>query len=127
VLVRVAEDDRFMRDGSDLVAIVDLAAPAAALGTTVTVPTLEGDEEIDIPAGTQPGTVVTLRGRGVPSLRTGRRGDQRVVVNVLIPRNLNAEQRRLLEELKATLTEENLREQPEDESIFQRVRRAFSG
>ena len=64
VLVRVTEDERFLRDGNDLVTVVDVPAPAAALGTTVTVPTLDGDEEIDVPAGTQPGTVVTLRGRG---------------------------------------------------------------
>ena len=64
MLVRVAEDERFLRDGSDLVTVVDVPAPAAALGTTVTVPTLDGDEEVDVPAGTQPGTVVTLRGRG---------------------------------------------------------------
>src|SRR4051794_3049780 len=60
VLVRVAEDDRFMRDGDDLVTIVNLSAPLAALGTSVTVPTLEGEEEIDIGPGTQPGTVITL-------------------------------------------------------------------
>ena len=125
VLVRVSEDERFVRDGNDLVTIVDLAAPTAALGTTVTVPTLTGDEEIDIPPGTQPGAVVTLRGKGMPSLRTGRRGDQRVIVNVVVPRNLNDEQRRLLDELNRSLTEENLAEPHEDESLFQRVRRAF--
>jgi len=56
--VRVAEDERFLRDGSDLVSVVDVPAPAAALGTRVTVETLDGPEEIDVPAGTQPGTVV---------------------------------------------------------------------
>ena len=125
VLVRVTEDERFVRDGNDLVTIVDLAAPAAALGTNVAVPTLDGDEQVEIPAGTQPGTVVTLRGHGMPSLRTGRRGDQRVVVNVVIPRNLSESQRRLLTELDQSLTEENLQPRHEDESIFQRVRRAF--
>ena len=125
VLVRVTEDERFVRDGSDLVTVVDIAAPSAALGATATVPTLGGDEEVEIPSGTQPGTVITLRGRGMPSLRTGRRGDQRVVVNVVIPRNLTDEQRRLLEQLNGSLTDDNLRAQ-EDESIFQRVRRAFS-
>ena len=71
VLVRVSEDERFLRDGSDLVTVVDVPAPAAALGTTVSVPTLDGDEEIDVPAGTQPGTVITLRERGMPTLAAG--------------------------------------------------------
>jgi molecular chaperone DnaJ len=124
VLVRVAEDERFVRDGNDLVSVVDLPAPDAALGTTMTVPTLEGDEQIEIPPGTQPGTVITLRDHGMPSLRRGRRGDQRVVVNVITPRNLSAEQRELLERFSATLGEHNLNDRGE-ESLFARVRRAF--
>jgi molecular chaperone DnaJ len=124
VLVRVAEDERFLRDGSDLVTAVDVPATAAALGTAVTVPTLEGEREIEIPAGTQPGTVFTLRGLGMPTLGRGRRGDQRVVLNVVIPRNLEARQRELLEELDSGLSEQNLRE-PEDESLLRKVRRAF--
>jgi molecular chaperone DnaJ len=124
VLVRVREDERFLRDGNDLVTVVDVPAPAAALGSTVSVATLDGDEEIEVPAGTQPGTVVTLRGRGMPSVGRGRRGDQRVVLNVVIPRNLSGRQRELLDELHASLTEENLRE-GEPESILGKLRRAF--
>ncbi|HEX2233594.1 MAG TPA: molecular chaperone DnaJ [Thermoleophilaceae bacterium] len=124
VLVRVAEDERFLRDGSDLMTAVDVPAPAAALGTTVTVPTLEGERDVEVPAGTQPGTVVTLRGLGMPSLGRARRGDQRVVLNVVIPRNLDARQRELLEELHGSLSEHNLSE-PEDESLLRKVRRAF--
>ena len=124
VLVRVAEDERFLRDGSDLVTVVDVPAPAAALGTTVSVPTLDGDEEIEVPAGTQPGTVVTLRGRGMPTIGRGRRGDQQVVMNVVIPRNLTARQSELLEELRGSLTAENLEERA-DESLLSKVRRAL--
>jgi molecular chaperone DnaJ len=124
VLVRVREDERFVRDGSDLVTVVDVAAPAAALGTTLTVPTLDGDHEIEVPAGTQPGTVVTLRGRGMPTIGRRGRGDQQVVLNVVIPRNLTARQRELLDELRDSLTEDNLREQA-DESIVGKLRRAF--
>jgi len=126
VLVRVAPDERFVRDGNDLVTVVDLPAPQAALGARVTVPTLDGEEEIEIDPGTQPGTVVTLRGKGMPSLRRGRRGDQRVVVNVVIPRKLSGEQRDLLERFSATLGDENLREDGDHESLFARVRRALS-
>ena len=124
VLVRVTEDERFLRDGSDLVTVVDVPAPAAALGTTVSVPTLDGDHDVDVPAGTQPGTVVTLRGRGMPSIGRRGRGDQQVVLNVLIPRNLTARQRELLGELRESLTEQNLRE-AEDESILSKVKRAL--
>src|SRR3954447_15266098 len=70
VLVHVREDPRFMRDGDDLVTVVDVAAPLAALGATLEVPTLDGPEEIDVPAGTQPGEVLVLRGRGMPALRS---------------------------------------------------------
>ena len=109
---------------SNLVTVVDVPAPAAALGTKITVPTLDGEEEIEVAAGTQPGTVVTLRGRGMPTIGRGRRGDQRVVMNVLIPRNLSERQRELLEELRGSLTDENLAE-PGDDSLLAKVRRAF--
>ena len=70
----------------------------AALGTKVTVPTVEGDEEVEIKAGTQPGTEIRLRGRGVPHLRrTGSRGDLHVIVDVVVPTKLSKKQRELLE------------------------------
>jgi molecular chaperone DnaJ len=123
VLVRVREDERFLRDGADLVTVVDVPAPAAALGARVEVPTLDGEStEVALAAGTQPGETVVLRGAGLPPLRGGRRGDLRVVVNVVIPRRLTGEQRRLLEELRGTLTEENLRS---DEGVFAKLKRAL--
>jgi molecular chaperone DnaJ len=124
VLVRVAEDERFLRDGSNLVTVVDVPAPAAALGTTVSVPTLDGEEEIEVAAGTQPGSVVTLKGRGMPTIGRGRRGDQQVVLNVVIPRNLTDRQTELLEELRSSLTAENLEDRT-DESLLSKVRRAL--
>jgi molecular chaperone DnaJ len=108
VLVNVADDERFLRDGDDLVTVADVAAPAAALGTTITVPTLDGETEVKLDPGTQPGEIVTLRGQGMPSLRSGRRGNLRVVVNVVIPRGLNKEQRALFEQLAETINEDNL-------------------
>ena len=124
VLVHVLSDDRFLRDGNDLISVVDVPAPAAALGTVVAVPTLDGEEEIEVPAGTQPGTVVTLSGRGMPALGRGRGGDQRVVLNVVIPRNLTARQRELLEDLRESVTEDNLREEA-DRSILSKLRRVL--
>ena len=126
VSVAVAEDERFLRDGNDLIAVVDVPAPAAALGTTVTVPTLDGEEEIRVEAGTQPGTVVTLRGKGMPSVgrARGRSGDQQVVLNVVIPRNLTDRQRELLGELSDSVTEDNLHEAA-SESLLSKVKRAL--
>jgi molecular chaperone DnaJ len=124
VLVRVSEDERFLRDGSDLISVVDVPAPAAALGTSVAVATLDGEEQVEVPAGTQPGTVVTLRGRGMPSIGRGRAGDQQVVLNVVVPRNLTARQRELLSELRETITDDNLREAA-GESLLSKVRRAL--
>jgi len=122
VLVRVREDERFVRDGDDLVTAVDVSAPLAALGTTIEVPTLDGPVPLDVPAGTQPNERLTLRGRGMPALRGGRRGDLHVVVNVVIPRRLTPEQRRLLEQLAGTLGEDNLRS---DEGVFSKLKRAL--
>ena len=126
VSVAVTEDERFLRDGSDLISVVDVPAPAAALGTTVTVQTLEGEEDVEVAAGTQPGTVVTLRGKGMPTLGRGRgrAGDQQVVLNVVIPRNLTERQKQLLGELGDSVTEDNLREAAA-ESLFSKVKRAL--
>jgi|SRR5271165_579146 len=122
VLVAVREDPRFVREGDDLITALDVPAPVAALGATLEISTLEGTSSIEVPSGTQPGEVLTLRGEGIPGLRRGRRGDLRVVVNVVVPRRLSAEQRELLERLNDSLTEENLRSQ---ESMFAKLRRAL--
>jgi molecular chaperone DnaJ len=124
VVVRVREDERFLRDAEDLITVVDVAAPLAALGTTIQVPTLKGDVPVEVPAGTQPGETILLRGRGMPPLGRGRTGDLRIVVNVAIPRRLNAEQRELLERLAGTLTDENLKS---DEGMFAKIKRALAG
>jgi molecular chaperone DnaJ len=122
VLVHVREDRRFLRDGDDLVTAVDVAAPLAALGTTVEVPTVDEPVELEIPAGTQPHETLVIRGRGMPALRGRRKGDLRVVVNVIIPRHLDREQRQLLQELSESMTEHNLRT---DDGVFGKIRRAF--
>jgi molecular chaperone DnaJ len=122
VLVRVKEDARFVRDGDDLVTAVDVAAPLVALGTEIEVPTIDGPEPLEVPAGTQPNETLLLRGRGMPSLRGRRQGDLRVVVNVITPRNLTSEQREQLERFAQTLTPENL---TTDEGVFSKLRRAF--
>ncbi len=122
VLVAVRPDERFLRDGSDLISVLDVPASAAAIGTVMSVPTLDGEEEIEVPAGTQPGTVVELRGRGMPIPGRSRTGDHRVVLNVVVPRNLTARQRELLQELGESVTEENMREAA-GESIVSKLKR----
>jgi molecular chaperone DnaJ len=124
VVVRVREDERFLRDAEDLITVVDVAAPLAALGTTIQVPTLDGDVPVEVPSGTQPGETILLRGRGMPPLGRGRTGDLRVVVNVTIPRRLTSEQRDLLEQLAGSLTDENLKS---DEGMFAKIKRALAG
>src|SRR3954452_9323886 len=124
VEVRVAEDERFERDGTDLISTVSIPATEAMLGTTVTVPTLEGEEEIEVEAGTQPGHQYVLRGAGLPRLSGRRRGNQRVILEVFVPTNLSDEQRELAERLDATLGEGNLAG-GHGEGLFGRVRRAF--
>jgi molecular chaperone DnaJ len=124
VEVSVAADERFRREGSDLVHVVSIPATAAMLGTTVTVPTLAGEEEVEVSPGTQPGHGETLRGLGLPQLGSRRRGNQQIVFDVVVPTHLSEEQRALAERLDETLEPANL--EPEHEGIFARVRRAFS-
>jgi molecular chaperone DnaJ len=120
VLVNVAEDERFVRDGDDLITLVDVSAPLAALGVTVSVPTLEGAADVVLEPGTQPGARVMLRGRGMPRLRRNGRGDLQVLVHVQIPRRLTAQQRDLLAQLSDTITEDNLRG---EDSVRTKLRR----
>jgi molecular chaperone DnaJ len=100
VEVHVRPDERFVREGNDVYTTVDLTITQAALGATVTVPTLSGDTEMTFDPGTQPGEIVVLRGRGLPVLQGFGRGNQRVLVNVTVPRRLTDEQRQLLEEFE---------------------------
>ena len=125
VHVTVRPHESFIRDGNDLVTVLDVPAPVAALGAKLEVPTLEGVEDVHIRPGTQPGEVYLLRGRGVPLLRRpGRRGDLRVIVNVVIPRQLSEEQKRLMQRLAETMTEANTKS---EESMFAKLKRALQG
>jgi molecular chaperone DnaJ len=100
VRVRVKPSANFRREGDDLLVEVPVPVADAVLGGTVWVETVDGRVEIKIPPGTQPGTVLKLRGRGVPHLRREGRGDQLVAVAVEVPKKLSKKQRQLYEELK---------------------------
>jgi molecular chaperone DnaJ len=122
--VQVSDDERFQRDGTDLLSVVSIPATEAMLGTAVTVPTLDGESEIEVAAGTQPGHEEVLRGAGLPRLGGRRRGNQRVIFNVIVPTNLSEDQRELTERLDETLEAGNLGPR-QGEGLFSRVRRAF--
>jgi molecular chaperone DnaJ len=120
--VHVARDERFQRDGDDILAAVDLTIVQASLGAKVTVPTLEGETELEFDPGTQPGEVRVLKGKGMPALQRYGRGDHRVLVNVSVPRKLTGEQRALLEQFEGHSTEDTYRR---DEGFFEKLRSAL--
>ena len=122
VRVRVRPDPRFVREGDDIFSTVDLTMTQAALGARVTIPTLNGETELEFDPGTQPGEVVVLRGRGMPVLQGFGRGDQRVLVNVAVPRKLTDEQRELLGQFERTAGEDTYRP---DEGFFDKLKSAF--
>jgi molecular chaperone DnaJ len=122
VEVHVARDPRFERDGDDILAQVDLTIVQAALGATVSVPTLEGDVEVEFEPGTQPGRLRVLRGAGMPSLQRSGRGDHRLLVNVAVPRRLTDEQRELLRRFDESSGEDTYRR---DEGFFEKLRNAI--
>jgi molecular chaperone DnaJ len=97
----VEPDPRFERDGEDLLTEVPIRFAQAALGAKVAVPTIEGEELVDVPPGTQTGTVKTLRGRGVPRLQGRGRGDLHARFHVVVPTRLSDEQRQAVQQLDA--------------------------
>jgi molecular chaperone DnaJ len=123
VEVRIRPDERFVREGDDIYTTVDLTFTQAALGAKLPIPTLDGEEELELSPGTQPGEIVVLRGRGMPVLKgRGRRGDQRVLVNVRVPRRLNDEQRRLLREFDEHADEQTY---GSEGGLFNKLKSAF--
>ena len=101
VNVRVPRDPDFVRQGDDLLHRTPLSIVQASLGTVLTLETLDGEQELEIHAGTQHGAQLRLRGLGVPSLRNGRRGDLVCEIAVEAPRNLTTEEAELLAQFAA--------------------------
>lgn len=122
VVIHVKQHAVFQRRGTDLLCEVPLPFSTAALGGKLTVPTLEGDSEVEVPPSTQTGHVFRLRGKGMPELNSMQRGDLHVVVTVAVPTDLNARQRELLREYAAERGE-NV-EHHAKKSVFQRVKEA---
>jgi len=121
VAVHVLPHPQLKREGTELIFEADVSIAQAALGTRVSVPAVGGDEEVEIKPGTQPGTEIRLRGRGVPHLRrTGVRGDLHVLVNVVVPTKLSKAEREALEAYAAAAGEE-----VSDGGFLERVRDAL--
>jgi molecular chaperone DnaJ len=124
IMVRVSEDPELIRDGDDLIHRMRINFVEASLGVEAEVPTLEGTTAVRIEAGTQPGATLTLRGEGMPRLRRRGRGDLKVVVDVMVPTRLSAEQRELLKRFEAASGEETYGNGG-GESFFDRLRSVF--
>lgn len=124
VVVHVKPHRFFRRRNDDIVLDLGINVAQAALGAQLAVPTVDGEERLSIPAGTQSGKVIRLRGKGAPHLQRNGRGDQLVVVSVETPRSLTAEQRQLFEKLSETLgAEPALHER----SFLERIKEILGG
>jgi molecular chaperone DnaJ len=128
VSIRVKAHRLFQREGHDIIHLQRINVAQAALGASITVPTLEGEAQVVVPAGAQIGDVVRLKGHGVPHLGdSGRRGDQLVTIAVETPRSLTEEQRLLLEELDKSFGDSEVRGPEDDTSWFNRIKDTLGG
>ncbi len=130
VVVHVQEHPFFHRDGNDLFCEIPLNYTTLALGGEITIPSLEGEQTLKIPEGTQTGATFRLRGKGMTDVVAGRsRGDLLVTVKVVTPRKLTKEQRKVLEQLADALPKEKFeptpRDEHEDRGLFERVKDIF--
>ena len=129
VVVHVQEHSFFHREGDDLYCEMPISFPTIALGGSVKVPTLNGQEDLSIPAGTQTGARFKIRGKGMPSVSGRGRGDLHVIARVTVPKKLTKEQKHLLEELAKTLKDEKVSLESQDDGadkpFFERVKDIF--
>jgi molecular chaperone DnaJ len=123
IFLHVKPHRYFRRQGNDLLLHLNISIVQAALGDEIMVPTLEGEEKLAIPAGTQTGASFRLRGKGIPRLNSSGRGDEIVLINVAVPTKLDANQKRILAELGKTLGSEVTPQ--EDKSFLDRIREAL--
>jgi len=122
--IQVRPHKFFRRKGNDLLLDLDINVAQAALGADIEVPTIEGPARLSIPAGTQPGKIFTIHGKGVPFLRSNGRGDQKVIVNVEVPSRLTDEQRKLFEQLAQTMGSEV---RPQERSFLDKLKEVLGG
>ncbi len=129
VVIFVREHEFFQRDGNDLHCTVPLAFTTLALGGEIKVPGIEAEQTVKVPESTQTGTTFRLRGKGMPDVSGRGHGDLLVTVQAVTPKKLNKEQKKLLEQLAATLPEQKIqpsaREEEDDRGIFGKVKDIF--
>jgi molecular chaperone DnaJ len=123
VVVRVRDHDRFEREGDNLITVQPIAFAQAALGATVRIKTLDGTHDLVIEAGTQHGDVYTVAGQGVPNLRTRKRGDLNILMQLVVPKKLTEAQRKLLAQYAST---EKLDVNQEAPSLWKKVKDSLS-
>jgi molecular chaperone DnaJ len=124
IAISVKPHKYFRRKEYDILMDLTVNVAQAALGDEVEVPTVDGPTQLKIPTGTQPGKVLTLKGKGVPRLRGAGRGDQMVVINVEVPTKLSAEQRKLFEQLGKSLGHEV---QPQERGFLDWLKETLGG
>jgi molecular chaperone DnaJ len=120
--IQVSPHPLFQRDGKNLICQVPITYPQAALGTSIEVPTLAGKEDLTIPAGTQPGDVFTLRGKGMPDIRSRARGDLLVQVHIEVPKTYTEKHEELLRKLAEV---ENTHVTPKRKKFFEKLKEYF--
>ena len=119
VYINIKPHKIFQRKGSDIYCEVSISFVQAALGTKIEVPTIDGNVELNIPAGTQSDTIKKINGKGIPYLRSDGRGDEYVTIKVLTPKNLTTRQKKLLEQFE---TYSNSELQQENKSLFSKLK-----
>jgi len=126
VVIDEKEHDLFERSENDVIYQLRISYPDAALGRDLEVPTLFGTESIKIEAGTQPGTVITLRDKGIPYLNSYRKGDQKILINVYVPKKLSSKEKATLKELAVS---ENIcplrKDNKKEKDFFEKVKDVF--
>lgn len=125
VLIHVQAHEKFDRRGDDIILSLPISVARATLGGTIAIPTMEGEERLELSAGTQPGHISTLRRRGMPRLRRGGRGDMLVYIQVVIPTKLDERERSLYEQLDRITDDDKVTLPKQQRGFFENLKEAF--
>ena len=125
IQIEEEKDAALIRDEQNIIYPLYISFTEAALGTNVEVPTIDGKAKVKVPAGTQPGKILRLQGKGLPSVNSYQKGDQLIYVNVWVPKHVNDDEKKLLEKMDNM---PNFKPQPDksDKSFFERMKNFFS-
>jgi molecular chaperone DnaJ len=128
VVIHVQDHAFFQRDGNDLYCEIPVNFTTVALGASIRIPTLDGEEPFAVPEGTETGTTFRLRGRGMPDVSGRGHGDLNITIKVLTPKKVTKEQKKLLEQLRETMPKEKFEPtaaSEDEKGIFGRVKDIF--